>query len=88
MRSLIDVNDVALGCTTKQQMGPLRGHHPPAGDQRRDLPPSPGLMADQTRGRTSRGRIRARHPYALSGRLLSGVCDCKMQSHWTNELAN
>jgi hypothetical protein len=34
-----------------------------------------------------RGRTRTRHPYALSGRLLCGVRDRKMQSHWANELA-
>jgi site-specific DNA recombinase len=87
------VNDVALGHTTKMRWNDASSWilsedviHPPVISEE-IFRQAEARMADRRRGSTSRERIRTHHPYALSGRLLCGVCNRKMQSHWANELA-
>jgi site-specific DNA recombinase len=90
---LIDVNDVALGHTTRMRWNEAGQWiyseditHPPI------VSPQTFAQAQQVlacRRRTAgpRERMRTRHTYALGGLFACGLCDRKMQAHWANEMA-
>ena len=85
---LIDVNDVALGHTTKMRWND--------GDQwiYSEKVVHPALVSDDTFAEVQQmlaGRSggqhkphRSKHDYALRGLLVCGLCDRRMQGHWAN----
>ena len=87
---LLDVNDVALGHTTKMRWNDggqwiySEQGRPPAADRA----PTPSAEAQQMlaarSGRASTSRTAPATPYALRGLLFCGICDRRMQGSWNN----
>ena len=90
---LIDVQDVALGHTTKMRWNtPVSGSTPTKSPTRRSsttqtFERAQQVIASRRHLTGPRERFRTRHVYVLRGRLICGVCDRKMQAHWANEMA-
>jgi site-specific DNA recombinase len=90
---LIDVADVALGHMTKMRWNDVGqwiysdqiAHQPIIDDH--TFRQAQRVLASRRLATGPRERFRTRHAYVLGGRLVCGVCDRKMQSHWANELA-
>jgi site-specific DNA recombinase len=90
---LIDVNDVALGHTTKQRWNDQDQWifsdnlvHPPIVDAG-TFTRAQQALAGRAQVSGPRERFRRRHVYVLGGRFICGLCDRKMQAHWSNEMA-
>jgi site-specific DNA recombinase len=90
---LIDVHDVALGHTTKQRWNDQDRWifsdnlvHPPIIDAD-TFTQAQQVLACRAQVSGPRERFRRRHDYVLGGRLICGLCDRKMQAHWSNEMA-
>jgi site-specific DNA recombinase len=90
---LIDVADVALGHMTKMRWNDAGqwiysdqiAHQPIIDDH--TFRHAQRVLASRRLATGPRERLHTRHAYVLGGRLVCGVCDRKMQSHWANELA-
>ncbi|MEO3862076.1 recombinase family protein [Acrocarpospora sp. B8E8] len=88
----IDVDDVGLGHTTKLRWNPKEKWiwsnapaHPPIVSIA-DFEAAQATLhsrGDRPTGKTVR---RAQHVYQLRGRLICGLCDRRMQGHWSNEM--
>jgi site-specific DNA recombinase len=90
---LIDVQDVALGHTTKMRWNEAgkwiyseQVVHPPIIDAP-TFERAQQAIASRRHLTGPRERFRTRHVYVLQGRLICGVCDRKMQAHWANKMA-
>lgn len=90
---LIDVNDVALGHTTKMHWNEAGQWiysenitHPPVVSPQ-TFAQAQQVLAGRRRTAGPRERMRTRHAYALGGLFTCGLCDRKMQAHWANERA-
>ena len=87
---LIDVDDVALGHTTKLRWNESAAWiwsekivHPPIIDH--DIFEQVQVMASGRATNPARHKPhRAQHPYALRGCVWCGVCGRRMQSYWAN----
>jgi site-specific DNA recombinase len=87
---LIDVDDVALGHTTKLRWNESAAWiwsekivHPPIIDH--DIFEQVQVMASGRATNPARHKPhRAQHPYALRGYVWCGVCGQRMQSYWAN----
>jgi hypothetical protein len=87
---LIDVDDVALGHTTKLRWNDTAAWiwsekivHPPIID--RDIFEQVQVMVRGRATNPARHKPhRAQHPYALRGCVWCGICERRMQSHWAN----
>ena len=89
---LIDVEDVALGHTTKLRWNDTgkwlwseKIVQPPIID--RDVFDQVQVMVSGPRAPStpSTSRTARRHPYALRGCVWCGLCERRMQSHWVND---
>jgi site-specific DNA recombinase len=90
---LIDVDDVALGHETRMRWNTADAWvwstevvHEPLVDTE-TFEHAQQLLAAKGAGRKTRERHRTRHPYALRGLLLCGVCDRRMQGQWNHNEA-
>ena len=87
--SLLDVDDVSLGHTTKLRWNPATAWvwsddtaHPEIIDPE-TFTQAQQILAGRGRGPGDLKRPRTRQPYALRGALYCGACDRKMQGHTT-----
>ncbi len=90
---LIDVDDVALGHTTKLRWNESgrwvwseQVVHPPLIDAE-TFERAQQAIEGRRHVTGPRERFRTRHVYVLGGRIVCGACDRKMQGHWANETA-
>ncbi len=90
---LIDVTDIALGHTTKQRWNDHDRWifsdnlvHPPIIDAE-TFAEAQQLLAGRAQVSGPRERFRRHHVYVLGGRFICGLCDRKMQAHWSNDMA-
>ncbi|HEX3955625.1 MAG TPA: recombinase family protein [Trebonia sp.] len=89
---LIDVEDVALGHTTKLRWNETgrwlwsdKVVHPPIID--RDVfDQVQAMIAGRAHAPAAHKPHRSRHPYALRGCVWCGVCERRMQSHWAHDV--
>lgn len=88
---LIDVDDVALGHTSRMRWNDTDRwvhstevvHEPLIDDD--TFAQAQQILAGQGRNRTTRERRRVRRPYALRGLVHCGVCQRRMQGQWTRD---
>jgi site-specific DNA recombinase len=87
---LIDVEDVALGHTTKlrwnetgQWLWSEKIVQPPIID-RDTFEQVQAMVSGRTTKHAEHKPHRRQHPYALRGLVICGLCERRMQSHWTN----
>jgi DNA invertase Pin-like site-specific DNA recombinase len=90
---LLDVDDVALGHTSKLRWNTAdkwiyseEPAHPTIIDPELFIE-AQQLLAGRGRGPGDRKTPRTRHPYVLRGAFHCGVCERKMQGHWAHEAA-
>ena len=90
---LIDVADVALGHTTKMRWNDAGKWiyseqlvHPQVIDAE-TFEQTQQLIESRRHVTGPRERLRTSHVYVLRGRIVCGICDRKMQGHWSNEMA-
>jgi site-specific DNA recombinase len=88
---LIDVEDVALGHTTKLRWNEAgkwlwsdKIVQPPIID-RGAFDQVQAMVAGRAHAPAPHKPHRSRHPYALRGCVWCGICDRRMQGHWANE---
>ncbi|MEV4893541.1 recombinase family protein, partial [Nonomuraea sp. NPDC055795] len=88
---LIDVDDVGLGHMPKLRWNPKdkwiwsdAPAHPPI-VSREDFDATQATLHGRGDRYTDKTVRRAQHVYMLRGRLLCGICDRRMQGHWSNE---
>jgi site-specific DNA recombinase len=89
---LIDVEDVALGHTTKLRwngadkwLWSKKIVQPPIIDLN-DFGKVQVLIAGRAHAPASHKPHRAKHPYALRGCVWCGLCERRMQGHWVNDM--
>ena len=89
---LIDVEDVALGHTTKLRWNETgkwlwsdKIVQPPIID-RDDFDQVQAMVAGRAHAPAEHKPHRSRHPYALRGCVWCGVCERRMQSHWAHDV--
>ena len=87
---LLDVDDVALGHTSKLRSNETgkwvwseQIEHPPIID-REPFDQVQSLLGGRASVPAEHKPHRARRPYALRGCLWCGICEQRMQSHWAN----
>jgi site-specific DNA recombinase len=90
---LLDIDDVALGHITKQRWNTTDKWiiseqivHPTIIDDA-TFRQVQEILAARGHGSEPHERTRTRHTYVLRGRFICGLCDRKMQAHWTNDRA-
>src|SRR5215468_10038980 len=90
---LLDVEDVALGHTTKLRWNPTEAWvhsdqpaHPPIIDQT-TYDHTQQILRARGRGPTQHTPHRTSHPYQLRSRLYCGLCDRRMQGEWNHDAA-
>ncbi|WP_322749353.1 MULTISPECIES: recombinase family protein, partial [unclassified Frankia] len=90
---LLDVDDVALGHTTKLRWNTTDKWiwsdnivHPPIVDPEL-FTHAQQLLAGRGRGPGDQKTPRTRRPYVLRGAFHCGICDRKMQGHWVRDAA-
>jgi DNA invertase Pin-like site-specific DNA recombinase len=88
---LIDVEDVALGHTTKLRWNGADKWlwsktivHPPIIDKD-DFAEIQVMVSGRATKHAEHKPHRRQHPYALRGLVTCGLCDRRMQSHWVND---
>jgi site-specific DNA recombinase len=88
---LIDVEDVALGHTTKLRWNDTgkwlwsdKIVQPPI-IERGDFDRVQAMVAGRAHAPAAHKPHRSWHPYALRGCVWCGICDRRMQGHWANE---
>jgi site-specific DNA recombinase len=88
---LIDVDDVALGHTTKLRWNESKAWvwsdkivHPPIID-RETFEQVQVMISGRSTAPAAHKPHRRQHPYALRGSLWCGICERRMQSHWVND---
>jgi site-specific DNA recombinase len=88
---LIDVDDVALGHTTKLRWNDSGAWvwsekivHPPIID-RDTFEQVQVMISGRSTAPAAHKPHRRQHPYALRGSLWCGICERRMQSHWVND---
>ena len=89
---LIDVEDVALGHTTKLRWNETgkwlwsdKIVQPPIID-RETFDQVQAMIAGRAHAPAEHKPHRSRHPYALRGCVWCGVCERRMQSHWAHDV--
>ena len=89
---LIDVEDVALGHTTKLRWNEAgkwlwsdKVVQPPIID-RETFDQAQAMIAGRAHTPAAHKPHRSRHPYALRGCVWCGVCERRMQSHWAYDV--
>ncbi len=88
---LLDVDDVGLGHTTKlrwnaeeEWVWSENAAHPPI-VSREDFTAAQETLHSRGGRHTDKTVRQARKPYQLRGLLFCGICDRRMQGHWTND---
>ncbi|WP_327393188.1 recombinase family protein [Streptomyces sp. NBC_01186] len=91
--SLLDITDVSLGYTTKMRWNTQdkwiiskKIVHTPLIDDA-TFARAQDIFHSKTRTGPAHGVQRTRRPYLLRGALICGVCERKMQGHWSHEQA-
>ncbi|RSN61941.1 recombinase family protein [Actinomadura sp. WAC 06369] len=90
---LLDVNDVALGHTTKQRWNDReqwvwseqQAHEPLVSVD--EFERAQEILSSRGRGPATHKPHRTRRPYAFRGCLYCGYCERKMQGNWNNDQA-
>jgi site-specific DNA recombinase len=87
---LLDIDDVALGYTTKMRWNESGKWiwsenvvHPPIID-RENFDQAQAMLAGRASQHAEHKPHRTRRPYALGGCVWCGICGRRMQSHWAN----